>query len=188
MPANEERHVALLRGINVGGGNLIKMVALKASFERLGLRDVVTYIASGNVIFSGPKTDPRQLSSKLETALSEEYGYKATVVLRSHRQLKAVVEKRPKGFGEQPTKFRCDVLFLKEPLTAAEAMKSVSVREGVDEAYAGNGVIYFSRLERLASRSHLPRLVVQPVYKLMTVRNWNTTTKLLGLMSAPGAA
>jgi uncharacterized protein (DUF1697 family) len=76
------------------------------------------------------------------------------------------------------------VIFLREPLKAREAMKSVSTKEGVDRAWAGDGVLYFSRLIERASASHLSRLVSMPVYQEMTIRNWNTTTKLLALMEA----
>jgi uncharacterized protein (DUF1697 family) len=74
------------------------------------------------------------------------------------------------------------VIFLKEPLSAEEAMKSVAVKEGVDMVFSGRGVLYFSRLISKASQSRLPRLISKPVYKSMSVRNWQTTTKLLSLM------
>lgn len=181
MAAKEERYVALLRGINVGGNNIIKMTALKASFEALGFGNVVTYIASGNVLFDSPKVDPKLLAAKLEKALSADFSYQSTVVVRAHSQLKTIVEKAPKGFGSKPDEFRCDVMFLKEPLTPAKALKELPLAEGVDAAWAGPGVIYFSRVDKLASRSKLPKVVAMPIYKLMTVRNWNTTTKLLAL-------
>ena len=63
-------------------------------------------------------------------------------------------------------------------------MKSVKIKEGVDEAHAGSGVLYFSRLTSKASQSYLTRIIGLPVYQDMTIRNWNTTTKLLALMEA----
>jgi uncharacterized protein (DUF1697 family) len=116
--------------------------------------------------------------------LAEAFDYVPTVVVRSRAQMKAIVEKAPKGFGTQPAKYRYDVIFLKEPLTAKEAIKSVSTKDGVDQAWAGSGVLYFSRLIERATSSHLSRLVSMPVYQEMTIRNWNTTTKLLALMEA----
>jgi uncharacterized protein (DUF1697 family) len=74
------------------------------------------------------------------------------------------------------------VIFLKEPLTASEAIKSVTTNPGVDQAFVGPDVLYFSRLTAAASRSRLPRIVGLPVYQNMTIRNWNTTCKLLALM------
>src|SRR5207344_2213801 len=66
------RYVALLRGINVGGANVIPMTALRASFEALGLLDVTSFIASGNVLFRSEPTDARALASRIEKALSKE--------------------------------------------------------------------------------------------------------------------
>ena len=90
----------------------------------------------------------------------------------------------PAGFGAQPAKFRYNVLFLKPPLTGAAAMKTVPTNPGVDEAHAGAGVLYFSNLMARASQSRLSKLVSVPVYKSITIRNWNTTTALLRLLDA----
>lgn len=178
------QYVALLRGINVGGKNIIKMINLKACFESLGLENVSTYIQSGNVLFSTGRSDRARLTSQIEAALSETFSYESRVVLRSLKQMKDIVAKAPNGFGSKPDTYRYDVLFLKEPLTAAQAMKSVSEKEGVDQAFSGRGVLYFSRLISRASQSYLTRTIVLPVYQNMTIRNWNTTTKLLVLMDA----
>ena len=61
-------------------------------------------------------------------------------------------------------------------------MKSVSIREGVDTAHVGKQTLYFSRLISRAAQSHLTKIIGLPVYQNMTIRNWNTTTKLLALM------
>jgi uncharacterized protein (DUF1697 family) len=178
------RYVALLRGINVGGKNLIKMTALQACFERAGFADVATYIQSGNVIFSTASGGHAALARRIEALLGRAFAYRASVVLRTHRQLQDIVARAPDGFGAQPTRYRYDVIFLKEPLTAPAAMKSVRIKEGVDEAHAGRGVVYFSRLVSKASQSQLARLAALPVYQQMTIRNWNTTTRLLDRMGA----
>jgi len=178
------QYVALLRGINVGGKNLIKMTDLKTSFDALGLENVSTYIQSGNVLFSATGSDQATLTKQIEAALSKSFSYESRVVVRSHKQMKEIVTKAPKGFGSDQATYRYDVVFLKEPLTAVQAMKSVKAKEGVDLAFAGKGVLYFSRLISKASSSHLTRIIGMPVYQSMTIRNWNTTTKLLGLMDA----
>ena len=180
------QYVALLRGINVGGNNIIKMTDLKACFESLGFKEVRTYIQSGNVLFRAAGSDQAGLTKRIENALSKSFDYESRVVVRSERQLKAIVSKAPKDFGSDQSTYRYDVIFLKDPLTAAKAMKSVSTKEGVDEAYAGKGVLYFSRVISKATQSHLSRIIGTPVYKHMTIRNWNTTTKLLKLMESTG--
>ena len=177
-------YVALLRGINVGGKNIIPMTALRSAFEELRLTDVATYIQSGNVLFSSPEKSPDRLTSRIEQALSKQFGYAARVVVLSHDRLASAVKRAPKGFGTEPVKYRYEVIFLKAPLTAKDALKDVRTKEGVDEVWAGTDVLYFSRLVARASQSYISRVVQLPVYQNMTIRNWNTTTKLLALLDA----
>ena len=178
----DETYLALLRGINVGGKNIIKMADLRSCFEAEGFRDVVTYIQSGNVIFRAPSSGLKTLTNRIEKMLAAAFGYEASVVMRSPKQMRAVVSGAPADFGEQPETYRYDVIFLKAPLTATAAMELIPTRPGVDEAWAGNGVLYFSRRIEQASRSYLSRLASMPVYQRVTIRNWNTTTRLLELM------
>ena len=176
------RYVALLRGINVGGKNLIKMAALSACFEKHGFEDVVTYIQSGNVLFTSRKSARAKLTGRLEAVLAATFGYQASVVVRTRKQMQDVVARAPKGFGNEPAKYRYDVVFLKEPLTAPTALSSVPTKPGVDQVFAGAGVLYFSRLIARASQSRLSKLVSSPIYSSVTIRNWNTTTTLCRML------
>jgi uncharacterized protein (DUF1697 family) len=178
------KYAALLRGINVGGNNLIKMSELKTCFENIGFTDVVTYIQSGNVLFRSSEKNRKKLTNKIENALSKQFNYKSCVVVVSHNELKKIVALAPKGFGITPSKYRYDVIFLKQPLTALLAIKNISTKEGVDTADTGKNVLYFSRLIERAAQSHLAKIVKLPIYKHLTIRNWNTTTKLLALMES----
>jgi uncharacterized protein (DUF1697 family) len=175
-------YVALLRGINVGGKNLIKMPALKARFESNGFEKVSTYIQSGNVVFVSPETRSATLTERIESILAATFNYVPMVVVRSRKQMRAIVVKAPKGFGAKPARYLYDVVFLKEPLTARAAMSRIDTKPGVDEACAGTGVLYLSRLAARATQSRLNRIASSPIYPSVTIRNWNTTTKLLELM------
>lgn len=188
MSAKPQAYVALLRGINVGGNNIIRMSDLKVCFERQGFSGVATYIQSGNVLFLTDERDSDRLTDRVEKTLSKQFGYKARVVLVSHAGLKAAVAAAPEGFGQEPAKYRYDVIFLRKPLTAPEAIKGVSVKEGVDRAVAGRQVLYFSRLISRATESRLARIVGTPAYQNMTIRNWNTTVKLHALLDALAAS
>ena len=179
------RYVALLRGINVGGKNAVPMAGLKTCFEENGFDDVRTYIQSGNVVFSSSSTNQAELTRRTERMLSATFAhYDASVVIRSRTQMRAIVDRAPKGFGTQPALYRYDVIFLKPPLTAKTALRSMSMKEGVDRGWAANGVLYFSRLTSRATSSRLNRVVSLPIYQQMTIRNWNTTTKLRELLDA----
>jgi uncharacterized protein (DUF1697 family) len=173
--------VALLRGINVGGKNLMSMADLRATLEGAGHRAVQTYIQSGNVLFeaAGPQA---ALEESIEALLAEQLGCPVLVVVRSHRQLRAVVASAPDGFGVDRDTHLSDVVFLKRPLTAPRAMRAVSLREGVDRVWPGPGVLYFQRLAERSSHSRLSRLASTPEYQRMTIRNWSTTGKLLAML------
>jgi uncharacterized protein (DUF1697 family) len=175
------RYVALLRGINVGGQNPIKMADLRACFEQHGFDDVTTYIQSGNVLFDSTGSSV-VLTDRIERMLTETFDLEATVVIRSRRQMRAIVEGAPTGFGTDPGTYRSDVVFLKPLVTAHAALAQVPTREGVDRAWAGPGVLYLDRLVARASQSRLSKIVSTPLYRSMTIRNWNTTTELLRLL------
>lgn len=183
MSSKDTQYLALLRGINVGGNNIIKMVDLKACFESNGFDDVVTYIQSGNVLFKSDETDIVKLTSKIELELSRRFSYQSKVVIVSQSQLEFVVKNAPNGFGQSPDEYRYDVIFIKEPLTVDEAFKNIKLKEGVDNAYKGQDVLYTTKLISRATQSHLTKLISMPMYKDMTIRNWNTTTKLFELMN-----
>jgi uncharacterized protein (DUF1697 family) len=175
------QYVALIRGINVGGKNKVPMAELREAFEEAGFGDVRTYIQSGNVLFSssGPAST---LEETIEAFLEERYETFLLVVVRSHRQLKAIVEKAPTGFGQSPDQHHSDVIFLRKPLTPAQAMRPVRLREGVDQAWTGTGVLYFARLSAQRTRSLMSKIVGTPEYQQMTIRSWATTTKLLAML------
>jgi uncharacterized protein (DUF1697 family) len=174
--------VALLRGINVGGRNRIAMAELRACFQAAGYGDVRTYIQSGNVVFGADREDRARLTTAIETMLASAFGYAATVELRDRVQMQAVVDGAPAGFGQEPDRYRYDVLFLLPPSTPGEALVALRPRDGVDAVAPGPGVVYASRLIARASQSGLSRLASDPIYQRLTVRNWNTTTRLLAMM------
>jgi uncharacterized protein (DUF1697 family) len=147
----------------------------------MGFEDVHTYIQSGNVLFKATGSPPA-LEGKIEKALSKEFSYKSRVVVVSHETFARVLAEAPKGFGKEPLKYRYDVLFLKKPLTPAKAMKATDLREGVDEVGAGRHALYFKRLIAKVTSSKISKLVMKPEYQYMTIRNWNTTTKLAELV------
>lgn len=175
------RYVALLRGINVGGKNLIKMPALVEALTDAGFKEVSTYIQSGNVLFSASK-GAAALEKQVEQVLAEAFDIPVVVVVKSRDEVAEVIAQAPKHFGDPA--YRCDAIFLKRPWTPERAFKQLpALAPQVDFAEAGPGVLYFSRVDALASKSRLTRVIGTEVYQAMTIRNWNTTTKLLELLS-----
>ncbi len=178
-----KHYVVLVRGINVGGKNKIPMSELRACLEELGFSDVVTYIASGNVLLRSNK-NANHIKALIETALPQHFKLDSTlinVLVLTKSQMQAVVANKPRGFGNEPKKYHSDVIFLMG-ITANQAMRVFNPKEGVDTIWKGTGVIYSQRLSALRTKSRLNRIMMTPEYKSMTIRNWNTTTKLAQLL------
>jgi uncharacterized protein (DUF1697 family) len=176
-------YVIFLRGVNVGGNNKVPMAALKTCLEKLGLEDVSTYIASGNVIARSTKT-AAQVKAMVEKALRKNFTLSdgaGTVHVLTQAQVKAVIKDKPKGFGDEPTTYHSDAIFLMG-MTSAKALRVFSPREGVDTIWPGTGVVYSRRLSAKRTKSRLSTIVGTPAYSSMTIRSWNTVTKLLELL------
>lgn len=175
-------YILLLRGINVGGKNKVPMVELKLCLQNLGFMNASTYIASGNVILQSDKS-PNEIKTIVENALPKVFALDSELVkvlVLTHAQLQTVINTKPVGFGDQPDVYHSDVIFLIDA-TVAVAMTAFNPREGVDAVWAGTGAIYSQRLSALRTKSRLSAIAHSPHYKSMTIRNWNTTVKLLGL-------
>ena len=176
-------YVVLLRGINVGGKNIVPMAGLKKRLEELGFADVSTYIASGNVMLASDKPAD-ETRARIEAALTKGFkldGEPIKVLVLSREQLQAVIDHKPKGFGEQPEKYHSDIIFLVD-IGAAQAMPVFNPREGVDKVWPGDGVIYSQRLSAERTRSRLSKIMASPFYKSMTIRNWNTAMRLSDML------
>ena len=173
--------VALLRGINVGGRNLIGMPDLASCFRESGYGDVRTYIQSGNVLFTADPGEGPELEQAIERMLEERFGIPILVIVRSRDELAAVIAAAPANHGS--TELRSDVYFLKDPLGAESTYAELpELRAGVDSVALGPGAIYFSRVAAQASKTRITRLMSMPVFRQMTVRNWRTTTHLLEML------
>jgi uncharacterized protein (DUF1697 family) len=179
----KNKYLVLSRGINVGGNNIIKMDELKKLFEEAGFTNVLTYIQSGNIIFDDFEKDKIKLAEKIENVLYKKMENKITIALLTFSEIKKVINKKPEGFGEEKDKYKYDVIFLIEPLKTKEAVKEIKTREGVDEMYEGEKVIYIRRLIEELSKSHFPKIAETVIYKNITVRNWNTTKELYELLN-----
>lgn len=176
-------YVILIRGINVGGKNIVPMAALRKCLEELGYSNVSTYIASGNVVL---KSDKRaiEVKTQIEGVLPENLKLDdefIKILVLTHNQLQAIIDNKPKGFGEQPEKYHSDAIFLMG-IDSAQAMAAFDPREGVDKVWPGDGVIYSQRLSSQRTKSRLSKIMGTPAYKSMTIRSWNTTTKLLEIL------
>jgi uncharacterized protein (DUF1697 family) len=175
------KYIGLLRGINVGGNSLIKMIELKAAFEKSGYTNVVTYINSGNVIFESDEKDVGKITKTLEKNLSQEFGMPLRVVVRSYNELQEIVSNVPSCWtdGSDVRKY---ISFILEPSNAKDIAQEIDLREGVDELKIGKQVLYMTTKMSGLTKSGFIKMIGKKIYKEMTMRNFNTVEKVLGIM------
>jgi uncharacterized protein (DUF1697 family) len=177
-------HVALLRGINVGGKRSLPMKRLAEAFVAVGCSDVRTYIQSGNVVFRAAPALAAKLPSVLPKAIAKMAGFDVPVVLRSAEELRAAVKKNP--FLRAGTDAaECHLMFLADLPESARVKKLDATRSPPDElAVIGRDV--YLRLPNGVARSKLTNAYFDGVLATVsTLRNWRTVLTLLEMAEAP---
>ncbi|MGH3236983.1 MAG: DUF1697 domain-containing protein [Streptosporangiaceae bacterium] len=186
-------HVALLRGINVGGRNKVPMTDLREVVTSLGPTGVTTYIQSGNVLFSTADTDTAKLAATLESAIGERFGVWASVVVLSRDELAQVLASNP--YPDEPNPKLVHVVFLNgtppdDLLDRVAAAESAAAAKGSRDTAQAAGHALFLHTPDGFGTSELAQAVfriISPPAKqkkpglAATARNWATATKLLAL-------
>ena len=186
-------HVALLRGINVGGRNKVPMADLREVVTSLGHTGVSTYIQSGNVLFSTTDTDNAKLAAALESAIEDRFGIWSSVVVLSRDELAQVLAANP--YPDEPNPKMVHVVFLSaEPpadlLGRISAAESAVAAKGSRDTVQAAGQVLFLHTPDGFGTSELGQAVfkiISPPAKntkhglAATARNWATATKLLSL-------
>ena len=181
-------HVALLRGINVGGNNIIPMAALARTFERMKFSSVKTFIASGNVIFAAPQQDLRKLEQKIEKEPVRDFDYDAKVVVKSKREMDAIVKALPMDWVKPSAAVRYYVMFLRHAIDDKRIALDLEPRPGIETlTYVPGALLWAAKKSELTKSAVSRKMLSRPIYKEITVRNLNTTMKLAELMTAAAA-
>ncbi len=174
--------VSLFRGINVGGHHKIQMNELKELHESLGLKDVLIYIQSGNVVFTSDDADSAQLQKQIEDGFEEKFGFHAEVLVRTSAELSAIIEKNPFQ-SQQDKEFKwIAVMFLAThpDNTAQENLLKTYV--GPEELFIIGKELYIYYADGIG-RSKLSHSFIEKKLKTVgTARNWNTILKLQELL------
>lgn len=175
------KYIALLRGINVGGNNKIPMCDLKTCFENAGFSNAITYINSGNVIFDSEYTNITELNKLCENIIEKKFGFFIRVTVIDVNSLKEALEHVPTWWGNDPDS-RHNALFVIPPATDDEILTSVgTIRPEYENVYAYHGIIFWSATIKTISRTRWSKIVGTKAYQNVTIRNANTTRKLLEL-------
>ncbi len=170
------KKVAILRGINVGGKRKILMADLKAMCQKLGWKNVVTYIQSGNLIFESSQQNT-ELENVLENAIKEKFGFEVPVIVRRLNELQALIDNNP-FYNHDADVNQLHLTFLKESPTAENTDKTLSYNYEPDKFEIDNKAVFIF----CAGKYHQSKLTNNFFEKSLkvgaTTRNWKTVLKL----------
>jgi uncharacterized protein (DUF1697 family) len=168
------RHVALLRGINVGGKNMLPMKMLTEIFATTGCTDIATYIQSGNVVFCAEDKIAKGLAEAITKQVEKQFGLKVPVVIRSAAELDAVIRGNPFGAAEE----MLHVLFLADR-PGADLVTGLDLARSTPDEYVVAGRDIYAKLVTGAAKTKLTNAYFDSKLKTVsTMRNWRTVLKL----------
>lgn len=180
------RYIALLRGVNVGGNNIINMAELKAAFAAYGFANVKTYINSGNILF---KSDLNETDAKTacEQILADGFGLFVPVFVISAVDLIEAVQNAPAWWDKAPDT-KHNAIFVIPPMTVADIFDQMgATNEAYERAAHYGNVIFWSAPLSAFSRTRFSKIVKdKAMYAATTIRNANTTRKLAELAGDAG--
>lgn len=181
---NPSRFLALLRGINVGGKNVISKDDLRQCFEDLGFTNVRTYIQSGNILFRAEETSTRKLTAAVESGLANRFSYEAQAVVLSHKKYKSAVQLAPSDWGTDGSQ-KHNAVFTLRGTTPQNVLAQLPLpKAGIETVTIAPGVIFWSASRQHFTKSTMMKLAGSPVYQQVTVRNHNTVLKLWQLFES----
>lgn len=179
MAKTNQRYVALLRGINVGGNRKVVMAELRDLFVALGFSDVSTFINSGNVIF-GSATAPDQAT--IETAISDHFGFFVDTLILSGDQLRAIASAIPVEWTNSVEQ-RSNAIFLFSDVETSDILEKIGYRPEIERMIYVPGAILATISRKNQSKGSLLKLMGTPLYRRLTIRNILTTRKLAEIIS-----
>lgn len=175
-------YVALLRGVNVGGKNRVKMTTLATGLHQAGLSDVTTYINSGNVIFRYPKDSNEKIEKLIERVIEQIFDLKIKLVVQDINKIEQIVNSIPDSWAHDSTK-KCNVIFLHSSIDNPNITQKLVIKPEIEELHYCPGALFWAAKTSDLTKSNMIKLSQHQMYQNMTVRNLNTTQKIYQIMS-----
>ncbi|MGD6888065.1 DUF1697 domain-containing protein [Bacillus mobilis] len=174
-------YIALLRGINVGGYKIIKMADLKAMFESIGLKQVKTYIQSGNIVFKSEE-DIIFLKERIQSEIKTVFGFDVPVMLSTHDEFINIIKRCPYEADSLLEGESIHVAFLANELSEKEKDQLLMQKNETEDCYIHEKVVYL--LFKNSIRNSKLMNQFQKLHTPATVRNWRTVNKLKAIVES----
>jgi uncharacterized protein (DUF1697 family) len=174
-------YIALLRGINVGGKNMVKMADLKSMLEKMGLGRVKTYILSGNVLFESEE-GADLLRPRIEEEFRAVFGFSISILLRTAQELKRIIANCPYSQDSLTEGQSIHLTVLADALSPKDLDKLSAGLDNIDEFQVQGREVYFYYRQSIRDSKLAKNLA--KLGDSVTSRNWNTILKLSALVEA----
>ena len=174
-------HLALLRGINVSGHNMIKMEVLKTTLENIGFQNVTTYIQSGNVFVSTEEENPAKVGFQIKQELFKSLGLEVPVVVIAKNDLEACLTNNPYLKETNLDTKKLYVAFVSQALQSTQINDLKMSQVKPDEAHIDANRIYIKYAVGAGKTRLDQKYIEKKLNVTATIRNWNTVTQLLAM-------
>ena len=172
------RYIALLRAINVGGHNPVKMDFLRRLFESLGYSNVETFIASGNVVFETTSKNAQALEREIENGLREALGYEVATFIRTDAELAAVASYKPFSQSDLDGAAALNIAFLADGLDGKSSQKLMALRTDIDDFHVHGREVYWLCRKRQSGSKISNAVLEKAIGQRSTLRGANTVQKM----------
>ena len=174
------KYAAFLRGINVGGNNMIKMERLREIVAALGFENVRTYVNSGNVVFEARKTPDKKLAASIHDAINKQLAMDISVMVRSIDEIQEIVKNNP-YVGQFENDKELHIFFLNEPLSPEHRELLMANNSDTELIALDERTIYYlprvGILEGVLGKGFIDKKLKIP----STARNWRTVNKVAAM-------
>lgn len=172
------RYVALLRSVNVGGKNILKMEDLRSLFHQMKFSEVTSYIQSGNILFESDPFYPEELEKNIEQQIQAQFRKEIMVMVRSVKAIENLIGQNPFEQYQKIPEIKLYVSFLKSRPGEVPPLPIISIKDGL-EIIQVNDQYAFVTSRKVRRMYGFPNNLVEKELNIpATTRNWNTLLKM----------
>jgi uncharacterized protein (DUF1697 family) len=181
VSANMKRYITFLRGVNISGKNKIRMAELKNEFEKLGLKEVKTYLNSGNVIFSSDKHNIEIFTEQIETMIKNQFGFDIPVFVISKEKLKDILFHAPDWWGNDNKENYDNLIFIMPPAVFSDVYNEIGEpKEKLEKIENYKEVIFWTFCRKNYQKTNWwSKTANANISSKLTIRTANTVKKIV---------
>ncbi|MDO4299785.1 MAG: DUF1697 domain-containing protein [Clostridia bacterium] len=178
-----KRYIAFLRGVNINGRNKVPMAELKKEVERLGHKEVRTYLNSGNVIFSSDENDRKSVSRQIVTMIKNQFSLDIPVFVIAKEELEGILRNAPDWWGNKDKEIYDNLIFIMSPTTFTDVFNEIGEpKEELEKIMDYKEAIFWSFSRKNYQKTNWwSKTASASISNQLTIRTANTVRKVVGM-------